>query len=136
MAKTWEDLLDESRVILQDTDEPYRYTDVALRAVLNRGLQELARLRPDAFYELFDRDDVIVPEVALTDSDPVDDEDDPQPEELETVAVTDDFILPMQFYAPLVYWVAGSAELVDDEFTVDGRAATLLAQFRNMVAAL
>lgn len=136
MAKTWGDLLTEARVIIQDTVSPFRYSDAVLRSKLNRGLQELARLRPDAFWDLFDRDDVIVPEVALVDPDPPDDPSNPQPVEQTTVLVTDPFPLPMQFYTALVYWVVGSAELVDDEFTNDGRAMTLLAQFKSMVVAL
>jgi len=42
----------------------------------------------------------------------------------------------MMFYTPLVYWVASSAELVDDEFTNDGRVVLLQNQFKNMVVSL
>lgn len=136
MAKTWGNLIDEARTILQDVDEPYRYTSAVLRSKLNRGLQELARLRPDAFWDRFDRDDVVVPEVATIDPDPVTAPGEFDPDEAAVVLDTDDFDLPMQFYTPLVYWLAGSAELVDDSFTVDGRAAMLLTQFKGMVAGL
>lgn len=136
MAKTWGDLLTEARVILQDTDTPYRYSDTVLRAKLNRGLQELARLRPDAFWDLFNVDDVVVPEVALTDPDPPSDPDAPTPAEQTTVLSTDPFLPPMQFYSPLVFWIVGNAELLEDEFTNDSRAAQLLAQFKGMVVGL
>lgn len=136
MAKTWADLLNESRVILQDTVTPYRYSDAVLRAILNRGLQELARLRPDAYWGLFDRDDVVVPEVALLDPDPPDDPQKPLPSEQEVVLVTDPVLLPGQFYTALVYWVVGSAELVDDEYTQDSRAAMVLTQFKAMAVSL
>lgn len=136
MAKTWRDLIDEARVILQDTDTPYRYTTEVLRSKLNRGLQELARLRPDAFWDRFHVDDVVVPEVAASDPDPVTDPGEFDPDEAAVVGEDDAVDIPMQFYTALVYWVAGSAELVDDEFTADGRAALLLTQFKGMVVGL
>lgn len=136
MAKTWSDLLGEARVILQDTDSPTRYSDAVLLSKLNRGLQELARLRPDAFWDRFDRDDVVVPQVAVLDPNPAEDPDVFDPDEAAIVAVADNVDLPMQFYTALVYWVTSSAELLDDEFTNDGRAATLMAQFKGMVIGL
>lgn len=136
MAKTWSNLLEEVRVILQDTDSPYRWSDAVLLAKLNRGLQELARLRPDAFWDRFHIDDIVVPQVSATDPDPITDPDEFDADEAAVVATSDDFDLPMQFYTPLVYWVAGSAELIEDEFANDGRAATLLTQFKAMVVTL
>ena len=54
MAKTYENLLTESRELLQDTDlDVRRYTDATLLNILNRGLQDIGRSRPDAFYDLF-----------------------------------------------------------------------------------
>jgi hypothetical protein len=137
MAKTWQNVLDESRVILKDSNSPERYTDVVLLAILNRGLQELRRLRPDAFWELFDGvDDVVVPEVVVTDSDPDDDTDEFDADEDGQIALTADFNIDKMFFAPLVYWVSSSAELVDDEYTEDGRAAMLMGQFKSMVVSL
>jgi hypothetical protein len=118
MARTYQNLVDEAREILQDTDaEAYRWTTDTLRNKLNRGLQELGRLRPDAFYATFAVDDIVVPEV-------------------EDADLTDSFPLSMQFYPPLVYWVTGSAELIEDEFTNDARAGILLAQFKQMILSL
>lgn len=111
MAKTYATLLTEAREILQDTQEPYRYSDDLLINKLNRGLQAMARIRPDAFWDTFSVTDVVVPEVAIGD--------------INTV-----FPLQMQFYNPLVYYVVAWAEVVDDEFTNDGRAATLIASFK------
>lgn len=139
MAKTWQNVVDEARVILQDVDSPHRYTDVALLAKLNRGLQELGRLRPDAFWELFDGEDIIVPEVVTVDPDPEEqdgDEDEADPIEDGQIALSASFNIPMMFYSPLVYFLTGSAELVDDEFTEDGRAMMLLSQFKQMVVSL
>lgn len=139
MAKTWQNVVDEARVILQDVDSPHRYTDTALLAKLNRGLQELGRLRPDAFWELFDGEDIIVPEVVTVDPDPEEqdgDEDEADPIEDGQIALSASFNIPMMFYSPLVYFLTGSAELVDDEFTEDGRAMMLLSQFKQMVVSL
>lgn len=120
MPKTYQNVLDEARVLLQDTDsESYRLTDAQLIPMFNRALQELNRIRPDAFFDVFLDDDVdtTVPEV--TDAN------------LATV-----FPLPMMFYHPVVYFVVGSAELIEDEFATDGRAVTLLAGFRQSILAL
>lgn len=136
MAKTWQNVLDEARVILKDELATARYTNSVLLAILNRGLQELARLRPDAFYEFFNVDDVVVPEVVIIDTDPDDDTDEFDPVEDGQIALTANFNIPMMFYTALVYWVSASAELTDDEYTEDGRASMLMAQFKQMVVAL
>lgn len=136
MAKTWQNVLDEARVILQDTASPYRLSTTVLTAKLNRGLQELRRLRPDAFWDMFDRDDVTAPEIVALDSDPDDEPEEFDPDEDGQVGLSADFNLDMMFYAPLVYWVTSSAELVDDEFTDDSRVALLMTQFKQMVVSL
>lgn len=136
MAKTWQNVIDEARVILQDTAAPFRHSNTVLLAKLNRGLQELARLRPDAFWEFFETDDITVPEVVTIDPDPDDEPEEFDPEEDGQIGLSADFNLPMMFYTPLVYWVSSSAELVDDEFTNDGRAVLLQNQFKNMVLSL
>lgn len=137
MATTWQNVLDEARVILQDTESPFRYSTTVLLAKLNRGLQELRRLRPDAFWDMFDTDDVIPPEIVSLDLDPDDEpeEFDPTGED-EQIGLSDDFNLDRMFYTPLVYWVASSAELLDDEFVNDGRLMMLQNQFKNMVVGL
>lgn len=136
MAKTWQNVLDEARVILQDTDSPYRHSTTVLTAKLNRGLQELRRLRPDAFWDMFDRDDVTAPEIVAIDSDEDDEPEEFDPDEDGQIGIAANFNLDMMFYAPLVYWVASSAELVDDEFTNDGRVMMLMTQFKTMVVSL
>lgn len=125
MAKTWQNLVDEARVLLQDTETDYRHSNEALLAILNRGLQELRRLRPDAFWDEFDDADVVPPVVV--------DDDTPDTGEVD---LDEEFSLDLMFYTPLVYWVTSSAELVEDEFTNDGRAMALQTQFKAMVVAL
>jgi len=118
MAKTYQTALDEAREILQDTDsDDYRYSNTVLLNILNRALQELGRIRPDAFWTTFATDDIVVPEVT-------------------TLDLSTTFPLPMQFYLPVVSFIVAWAEVLDDEFTTDGRAGMLMAQFKQTVMSL
>lgn len=138
MAKTYQNIIDEARVLLQDTAVPLRYSNAILLAKLNRALHELGRIRPDAYWDRFDTDtsDIIVPEVVDTDPDPDDDPDEVDIDEDSQVALADNFDLPMQFYSALVYFVTGSAEILDDEYTDDGRASMLMAQFKAQLVSV
>lgn len=119
MAKTYQNLVTEARELLQDTKaSTERYTDSTLLNVLNRGLQDLGRLRPDAFYALFANNSLNVPEVVVTGAG------------AGQVNWTATVGIEMQFYSPLVTYVTAVAEVVDDEYTTDGRAGLLLQQFR------
>ncbi len=117
--KTYQDVITETRVLLQDSDsDNYRYSEVVLIAILNRGLQSVARSRPDACYDLYTDNSLEVPEL-VEDS----------PGSGQTIYTTN-FGLEMQFFNPLVSYLVGIAELVDDEYTEDGRAAMLLQAFK------
>lgn len=117
MAKTYATAITEARELLQDTLTPYRYSDDILLNILNRALQETGRVRPDAFWDTFATDDIVVPEVTSG-----------------TTSTT--FPLPMQFYLPIVSFIVAWAEIIDDEFTADGRAAMLGQQFKSQLLAL
>ena len=120
MARTYDNLITEARALLKDTDaDTKRYTDSSLLNILNLCLQDLCRMRPDACYDLFLDNSLNVPEVV---------DDSPAGEQ---ILWTVDFNIEMQFYTPLVIYVVGMAEVTDDEYTTDGRAALLLRQFRN-----
>lgn len=136
-TKTYQNVLDEAAVLLQDTGFD-RYTETVLIAKLNRGLQELGRLRPDAFWDFFDEEtgEIVVPIVAATDPDPDSDTAVFDAYEDADAALTDAINWPLQFYPAIVYFVAASAELVEDEFTNDGRAITLMQEFKRMVMGL
>jgi len=89
VAKTYSNLVSEARVLLQDTDaELKRYTDAKLLDILNRGLQDLARIRPDAMYDLYVSNDLTVPELVES-----------SPGAGQTVW-TANFGVEMQFYSP------------------------------------
>lgn len=118
MAKTWRNLIDEAREILQDTDsDGYRLQDSSYINSLNRGLQAMATIRPDAFWDTFATDNIVVPEVT-------------------SGALATTFPLDMIFYPPLVHYVVGAVELLDDEFSTEGRAVALLAAFRQSLVSI
>lgn len=109
VPKTVEQLVRDTRRILQDEVLPYRNSQNDLLSHLNNGLYELKRLRPDAWLTYFGK-----PLPEYTDS----------PADLATVIP----INPV-FFQGLVYWMAGYTELQDDEYSVDGRAALLIKAF-------
>lgn len=135
MAKTWQNLITEARETLQDSRSPYRYPETLLVNLLNQGLQELARIRPDAFWGRFFEGDVMAPEIVSIDPDPDTDPEVIASPDDEQVLITAEVSvdLPMQFYNPLMFYVIGRAELVDDEFSNDGRAMALIGQFKSSV---
>ena len=124
-TKTYENLVTEARKLLQDTDTNLqRYTDETLIEILNRGLRDLGTMRPDVFYDLFAGNQLNVPEIVEAGAG------------VGQIDWTDVFTLEFQFYTPLVSYLVGVAEIFDDEYSVDGRAALLLGQFRNQVIGL
>jgi len=122
MAKSYENLITEARELLQDTDTPFRFTDSYMLNTLNRGLQELGRIRPDAFYDLYDANALNIPEI-------VDDDAAIAPQY--DWATT--FQINMHYFTPLMTYVIGSIEATDDEFTLEGRAMMFLQSFRSTV---
>lgn len=121
---TYADLISEARDFTQDAVAPFRNDDSFYLKHVNRGLQELGRMRPDAFYELYDANSLNVPVVVASGA------VDPQ------VLTTEEFQIDMMFYAPMLAYIIGMAEVQDDEFTDEGRASMLLTQFRGTVLGL
>ena len=126
MAKTYQDVVTEARVLLQDTDSTsYRYSDTVLLAIYNRALQSLGRVRPDAFYDLYtDTGGTNVPELVESGAG------------AGQTDWTDTFGLEMQFFSPLISYIVGIAEIIDDEYSEDGRAALMLQAFKSEVIGL
>jgi hypothetical protein len=110
MPKSIDQALVDARVILNDTAGD-RYTDADLISDMNSAISMTKMIRPDAFVL-----GEALPEFTVAD--------------LGQVPETD-FPLPEIFYQSFVYYLAGNAELRDDEFAVDGRAMTLLAAYRR-----
>jgi hypothetical protein len=111
MPKTVADAVANTRAILQDNDTPYRYSDADLVTYLNDALLETRKLRPDLFRAYWGTG---TPFPEFTDAD---------------IAAETNIPINNMYFTPLTYFMAGTAELRDDEFTVDARAATLLNQF-------
>lgn len=112
---TIEDYITEVRDLLQDTvDSPYRYDNAALIRALNNGLLEIRRIRPDLMINYFDEGEI--PQFETDDS------------ELE-----EDVPLDQMYRSALVYYIAGRAQLRDEENTQDARAAMFLNKFVNQL---
>lgn len=110
MPKSIDDALLDARVILNDAAGD-RYTDDQLVSDLNNAISMTKMLRPDAFIL-----GEALPEFTAADL---------------AQGPATDFPLPEIFYQSFVYYLAGNAELRDDEFAVDGRAMTLLTAYRR-----
>jgi hypothetical protein len=110
MPKSIDDALLDARVILNDTAGD-RYTDAQLVSDLNNAISMTKMLRPDVF-----KLGEALPEFTTADL---------------GLGTPTDFPLPEIFYQSFVYFLAGNAELRDDEFAVDNRAMTLLTAYRR-----
>lgn len=100
------DYVNASRIFLQDQVAPFRYPDADLVLALNEAILEANRTRPDLFMGLGS-----VPSYATND----------------TTAVAIDPLYRVAF--PL--YMAGWAQLRDEEYTQDSRAAAFIAMFTH-----
>lgn len=111
MNLTIDDAIAEARRMLADSNGTigYRYDDATLVAALNSALLEARRLRPDLFRAYYGQG---LPQFT-------------------TASLASSTALPINemYMPPIASFMAGWVELTDDEFTVDGRAATLLQRF-------
>lgn len=118
LGYTWYSLIFEARVQLQDGMEGcYRYPDSMLLNILNRGLHELGRMRPEAFYEGFLDNSLNVPEIT-------------------ELNWGEEMTVPMMFMPPLVLYITAMAETTEDEYVTDGRALGHLTMFKTYVMGL
>lgn len=113
MSRTVSDVVTEARGHLQDSDAAagYRYSDDDLVRYLNTALLATRRLRPDLFIASYAAATPVYTSADIG---------------LNTAIVIDEMA-----YEPIVFYVVGSAELGDDEFTVDSRATQLMQAFSN-----
>jgi len=114
MAKpTVEDAVKAARVILQDETAPYRYTDEQLVNSFNQCQYEIKRIRPDLLLGSYGK----------------------EPEIYTPLTWTSEIPFTSSIFQLVVFYLAGVSELRDDEFTTDGRAATLMSAFSVGLAA-
>jgi hypothetical protein len=109
-------LLTEARQLLNDTTPISglpRFTDAALVTTLNEGMLQIRSKRPDAFLFFGLRNPMPIYQM---------------PADTGTVLPFDD-----QFYSPLLFYVVGRSELVEDTFSDSGRAITLMNKFVSML---
>jgi hypothetical protein len=104
---TVQDYLDKARVLLQDTVQPYRYSDAELVSCLDEAILECRRLRPDLLRNYF--------RTSLPDFSPT--------------ALTAPVPIDPQYRMAFVYYVTGQAQLRDEENTQDARATVFLNKF-------
>lgn len=120
---TAQDAISQARHILQDREEPYRYTEAEMVLILNTSMTEIKRLRPDAFAGTFQ-----LPTPQFHDPDN-------QSPPAGSIPTTDPWPVDEMFIAPVIEYIAGYAELRDDEFvdgaanSSSGRAVALLDRF-------
>lgn len=105
MALLVSDVLTQARELLQDKVSPYRYSDASMITAINEAMFEARRLRPDLFSTQLRSSLTRV--TASGDALPFDD----------------------HMVAPVVNYVVGRAEMREDEFATDRRAALLSAAF-------
>ena len=101
------DIITESRRLLQDTVTPYRFDDGRLYWAFNVALKTVLQNRPDLFID-----------TSFVAS------------EYDTSNSGDPFPLEDMYMLTVIDFIVGYTEMSDDEFTTDGRAATLLRTFR------
>lgn len=102
---TFTNLTDSARVLLNDVDK-VRYSDVQLLEYANEAMAEVKRIRPDLFLGQYST-------------------------ALPTYAGSQTVPVSAEYHQYIKDFVVSRAEFRDDEFTVDGRAATFLQKFRN-----
>lgn len=106
---TVQKIIDDARELLQDTVAPYRYSDASLIRSLNIAVLEARRLRADLFLPAFTLPEYATPGDATT-------------------------AIPDMYRPAFVYYVAGKAQLRDDETTQDARATVFLNKFVAQLA--
>ena len=107
MARTIDDAVTEARVILEDTETPYRYSDSELVRYLNNSFAEMRRVRPDLFVGLF-----------IT--------------QLPTFTVSQfssSYPLPDMYYPATVSYMVAMSNMRDDQDVLSGRASSFLQLF-------
>lgn len=111
MLDTVSDYVREARTLLQDNIATYRYSDAELLSALNIGVLTARKLRPDLFIGV-----TTLPYFTAVDSTA--------------------FAMDAQYRMSFVYFMAGHAQLRDEEDTQDARAAALLGKFTQQMVGL
>lgn len=119
VLETVADYLAESRILLQDTVAPYRYSDDSIVTGLNMAFYEVSRLRPD----------LIQDQAYLVRMQPTQTSLDRPFKTYSATLSTEKVLMPTMYRVSLIYYMAGNAQLRDTDDTQDKRAAMFLAKF-------
>lgn len=103
--KSVQDYISAARTLLQDLNEPYRYSDTVFKVALDISLDEAYRIRPDMFIGV-----AVMPSYV-------------------SLPNTAEPPIPRGYQSPFLYYICGHAQLSDQEDTTDARAGTFLAKF-------
>lgn len=103
---TVQDYVNRARVLVQDQVQPYRYDDARFMEALTEGFAEIFRIRPDILPTYFKQ---------------------PLPS-FEALGTT--VSLDQRYRMALVYFIAGSVHLIDEEPSQDARATGFLNAFK------
>ena len=106
------EILNQIRVLLQDTTVAYRYTTDSIITNINMGMWEMYRVRPDVFLET----SFAVPQFSSF--------------ELDT-----EWPIEEQWMPAIIYYAVGMTQVRDDEGTQDTRAAAFLQKFQQILLA-
>lgn len=122
---TWGELIAQARFLLQDLREnEYRYSDENLLAACHLACTTAKQIRPDLFYgkNLLTGDDS-----PCFPPPPYDGADIPA-----IKALTSPF--PENYVQPVILFMTGYAEVVNEEFSDGSRATSLLSSFKNQLS--
>lgn len=131
-SKTIDDAILEARLMVNDSQIPYRNSDTVYLQYYNSALRALYSLRPDAFIGNFSTG-ILSTNIVLTyttadlqEADGVPNPTPPVP--AEPFPADDRF-----FFSPVVAYMAGRIELADDEYVESSRSTALLTAFAQQL---
>jgi len=107
-----QDFVDAARFLLQDTGTPARYSTANLVTGLNLAIIEIGRARPDLVFKAMRSGSL--PEYS--------------PSSLSTIVVVD-----YRYITPVVHFMAGYAQLSDEEEVEDARAAYMMGKLTGQL---
>ena len=101
---TFQQLVDSASVILSDPTNT-RYTEAQLLEYANEAVAEVRKIRPDLFFGSYTT-------------------------ALSTYSLASTVPIPVEYHAYLKDFIVHRAELRDDEYSVDGRSASMMNRFK------
>lgn len=113
-ARSIGDMMVDARVLLQDTQSPFRYREADLYTNLNTALMQARRIRPDLFLGRFGREDF----------------------DYRQDRATEPFPLAPWYWEAFVEYIVGRAEMRDDEYSQDSRAVVFMNRFQSKLMTL